>query len=64
MTIDERIQALAERTQAIAESVELLTADVHRLQKSVADLKDAALALLAIAGQHERRIHGLEGNPQ
>jgi hypothetical protein len=54
VTIDERIEALTE-------SVELLTADVRALQESTSKLKDAAYALLTIAGQHERRLDDLEG---
>lgn len=72
MNIDERIEKLTERHEALAQSLELLTKDVHDLQESVSNTNhillensermDAKiLALLTIAGLHQKRLDGLEG---
>jgi hypothetical protein len=72
MNIDERIEKLTERHEALAQSVEMLSHTVETISESVDNLNhilrensertDAKiLALLTLAGLHQKRLDGLEG---
>lgn len=65
MTIDERIERLTERHEALAQSVEMLSHSVEnlgeilRLSSERTDAK--VLALLTLAGLHQKRLDDLQG---
>ena len=65
MTIDERIEKLTERHEALAQSVEMLSHSVDNLNHILLDnserLDAKILALLTLAGLHQKRLDGLDG---
>jgi prefoldin subunit 5 len=64
MTIDERIEKLTERHEALAQSVEILTHDIDKLRIGQAETTSQVLALLTIAGLHQKRLDDIDGGQE
>jgi archaellum component FlaC len=64
MTIDERIEKLTERHEALTQTVEMLAHDIVELRTFQVETTKQVLALLAIAGMHQKRLDDIQGGSQ